>query len=90
MRFFKQKWKPLRNSPIAVIPAKAGIQGLYRSKTYKSLDSRFRGNDEFCRGFQKWLEKRMNIALVHLRELNAKTLSTPRNATFNQVFLCVT
>jgi hypothetical protein len=28
-------WKPLRNSPTAVIPAKAGIQGLCQLKTYR-------------------------------------------------------
>jgi general secretion pathway protein H len=36
--------------PMFVIPAKAGIQSLYGS--YKSLDSRLRGNDGFFSGFQ--------------------------------------
>jgi hypothetical protein len=62
MRVFKQYWKPLQNSLFAVVPAKAGIQGLYKSRTYTPLDSRFRGNDEFRRGLQYWLKTLMDIA----------------------------
>jgi hypothetical protein len=67
MRPLKHFWKPLQNSLFAVIPAKAGILERYKSTAYVALDSRFRGNDEFCRGFHFCLKKRMNNALSGLK-----------------------
>jgi hypothetical protein len=70
---------------ISVIPAKAGILERYKSRAYVALDSRFRGNDEFCRGFQKWFEKRMDSAYA----LEDKPLFVC-GACYIGLFLCIT
>jgi hypothetical protein len=40
----------------SVIPAKAGIQGSRRGLAHVALDSRFRGNDDWERGWAERIE----------------------------------